>query len=171
MHRMCNQQAANMPTLNPRLTVTLRPSTAATLRRLSELTGNSQSAMVSELLEESEPIFQRMTVVLEAAQKAQNEAKAGMVEGMGRAQSRIEESLGIIHAQFDEYTGDLLAGLENVNRRARKTSTRQPAGGASAAAAPTATASKRPPLSNRGVRNTANKEKQQLTRTTNGGEI
>jgi hypothetical protein len=127
--------------------------------------------MVSELLEESGPIFQRMTAVLEAAQKAQKEAKAGMVEGMERAQSRLEKSLGIVHAQFDEYTGDLLAGLENVNRRARKTPTRQPAGDASGAAAPTVATAKRPPLSNRGVRNTENKQKQRLTRTTSGGQI
>lgn len=170
MHGMSNQQAPSMPTLNPRITVTLRPSTAATLRRLSELTGNSQSAMVSELLEESEPVFQRMTAVLEAAQKAQKEAKAGVVEGMERAQSRLEESLGLVRAQFDEYTGDLLAGLEDVKRRARKTTARQPGGGAPSAPAPTSAGAKRPPLSNRGVRNTPHKEKQQLTRTGTGGE-
>lgn len=127
--------------------------------------------MVSELLDESEPVFQRMTAVLEAAQRAQKEAKAGMVEGMERAQSRLEESLGIVRAQFDEYTGDLLAGLDDVKRRARKTTARQPAGGVPAAAAPASTGAKRPPLSNRGVRKTTDKEKQQLTRATDGGEI
>ena len=59
-----------MPAKNPRLTITLQPVLAAQLRRLSELTGNSQSALIAELLEGSEPIFTRMIQVLEAAEQA-----------------------------------------------------------------------------------------------------
>ena len=157
-----------MPTTNPRLSVTLRPSTAATLRRLSELTGNSQSAMVSELLEQSEPVFQRMTVLLEAAQRAQKEAKAGMAESMERAQSRLEKTLGVVMTEFDDYTGDLLAGLEDVQRRARREPARQAAAGAPAPAAALPLSAKRPPLSNRGVRNTTHKQNQRLTQAKKG---
>ena len=59
-----------MPTPNPRLTITLEPSTAAQLRRMSELTGNSQSSMISELLSQSAPVFDRLITVLEAAEVA-----------------------------------------------------------------------------------------------------
>ena len=56
-----------MATKNPRLTITLQPSLAAQLRRLSELTGNSQSSLIAELLEGSGPVFDRMIKVMEAA--------------------------------------------------------------------------------------------------------
>ena len=56
-----------MATKNPRLTITLTPSLAAQLRRLSELTGNSQSSLIAELLDGSGPVFDKMIQVLEAA--------------------------------------------------------------------------------------------------------
>lgn len=124
-----------MPTPNPRLSVTLKPSTAEVLKRLSTLTGNSQSSMVSELLESSEAVFVRMLQVLEAATKAQDAAKLEVQTGLEQAQTRLEEQLGIVMESFDDYTGNLLEGLEGVKRRRVKS--------------PKAT-----PLSNRGVRST-----------------
>ena len=58
-----------MTTINPRITVTLQPQVHAVLRRLSQLTKNSQSSLVGELLAESMPIFERMVEVLDAAEK------------------------------------------------------------------------------------------------------
>ena len=56
-----------MTTKNPRLTITLEPALAAQIKRMSELTGNSQSAIISELLDGSAPVFERVIKVLEAA--------------------------------------------------------------------------------------------------------
>ena len=53
-----------------RLTITLQPTLAAQLRKLSQLTGNSQSALIGELLEGSGPVFDRMIQVMEAAKTA-----------------------------------------------------------------------------------------------------
>ena len=64
-----------MTTANPRLTITLEPSIAAQLRRMSELTGNSQSQMVSEILTQSSEVFERMIRVLEAAEVAKQAAR------------------------------------------------------------------------------------------------
>lgn len=41
---------------------------------MSELTGNSQSSFVGELLSQSSPVFARMVEVLEAAERLRGEA-------------------------------------------------------------------------------------------------
>ena len=64
-----------MPAVNPRITITITPELHAVLRRLSELSGQSQSGIVGELLGESVPVFERMVTVLEAAQKLKAEAE------------------------------------------------------------------------------------------------
>ena len=56
-----------MPTSNPRITITLQPAVSAILKRVSDLTGDSQSSVVASLLEQSMPVFERLVQVLEAA--------------------------------------------------------------------------------------------------------
>ena len=132
-----------MPAKNPRLTITLKPSLAAQLRKLSELTGNSQSALIGDLLDGSGPVFDRMIQVLEAAKTAQQAIKGKLVEDMDAAQTRMEDLLGIALEDFDNLTLPLLDDAEAVKRRARRT-----AGGATAQRTPRSAT----PLSNRGVR-------------------
>ena len=130
-----------MPAKNPRLTITLQPTLAAQLRKLSQLTGNSQSALIGELLEGSGPVFDRMIQVMEAAKTAK-EAMRGRIAGdIEQAQARLEEGLGMALEGFDQWTGSLLDEAEAVTRRGvGKRSAARPG-----AAAPT-------PISNRGVR-------------------
>jgi hypothetical protein len=111
----------SMPTLNPRITVTLQPQVAAVLRRLSELTKNSQSALVGELLESSLEIFERMVEVLQAAEdlraqgmKASDEVK----ESLQRAHGRIETQLGLILEDWDHGNLPIVEAAERVQRRA-----------------------------------------------------
>ena len=136
-----------MPAKNPRLTITLQPSLAAQLRKLSELTGNSQSALIADLLEGTGPVFDRMIQVLEAAKTAKESMRGKLADDMEHAQSKMEGALGLVLEGFDEITGSLLDEAEAVTRRARRKgpagAARAPAGGLGAAA-PT-------PHSNRGV--------------------
>lgn len=147
-----------MPTLNPRLTITLEPTLAAQLRRLSELTGNSQSKLISELLEGSTAIFAKLIRVLEAAEKAKAEVKGRAAANLEEAQGRMETQLQIVMEDFDSYTGSLLAEVEGISRRARKGHGRATAS-ASAAPARAPVATVLTPPSNRGVRSTANPRK------------
>lgn len=117
-----------MATKNPRLTITLRPELSAHFRRLSELTGQSQSSIIAELLAGSEPVLARMIQVLEAAEAAKGAIRGRVARGLDDVQQQLEGVLGIACGGFDQ----VLRDLENV-----------PAGGA-----PT-------PLSNRGVRNSS----------------
>lgn len=133
-----------MPAKNPRLTITLEPSLAAQLRKLSELTGNSQSSLIGELLEGSGPVFDRMIQVLEAAKVAKESMRGKIADDIEQAQAKMEGALGMVLEGFDQWTGSLLDEAEAVTRRARRGPAPRGVSGP-AAAAPT-------PISNRGVR-------------------
>lgn len=140
-----------MPTKNPRLTVTLQPATSAQLSELSRLTGDSQSAIIADILEKSAPVFDRVIRVLSAAEEAKAELKGRMASDLDKAQAKIERQLGLALDGLDEYTGSLLDEVEAVRRRAR----RAPTDGKRSAAVGARGARTTPP-SNRGVRSTAN---------------
>ena len=133
-----------MPAKNPRLTITLQPSLAAQLRKLSELTGNSQSALIGDLLAGSGPVFDRLIQVLEAAKTAKASMKGKITEDMQAAQAKVEGALGMVLEGFDQFTGSLLDEAEEVTRRSRGSAGAARSHGPGAAA-PT-------PISNRGVR-------------------
>lgn len=141
-----------MPTSNPRITITLTPSTHSLLRELSSLTGNSMSSTVGELLSGNEPVFERIVTVLRAAKTVQEEGKASMVEALNKAQARIETQLGLALEAMDDGARPILDKAEEVSRRGRK--------GAPRAGMVSARASVPTPISNRGVRSTANPQKE-----------
>ena len=131
-----------MPTPNPRLTITLTPAVAATLRELSALTGNSQSAMVGELLEEGLPVFTRMIRVLRAAKEVKSAVRSELVASLDAAQSRLEGQLGLALDDMDRVEGQLLEEVEEVKRRGGRDAPADRPPGRST------------PISNRGVRST-----------------
>ncbi len=144
-----------MPTNNPRLTITLQPSLAAHLRRLSELTGNSQSKLIAEILQGSEQVFERMIRVLEAAEAAKADFKSFTVRDMDAAQSRIEKQLGLALEEMDTAFAPIIKESEAINRR----SARRPQGGPAPRGVPAVAVPKATPPSNRGVRSTNPKTK------------
>ncbi|MBT9161366.1 MAG: hypothetical protein DDT26_02671 [Dehalococcoidia bacterium] len=149
-----------MPTQNPRITITLTPSTHSLLRELSSLTGNSMSSTLADLLTGNEPVFLRMVMVLRAAKDVQQEGKASMLEALAKAQARIEEQLGLSLDAMDEGTKSLLENAEDVRRRGRR--------GHPLAGEGSARASEPTPISNRGVRSTEDPTKQQAKGSSHG---
>lgn len=106
---------------NPRISVSLNPSSDAILTRLSELTSQSKSSIVAEFLEETcIPMFQRMIPVLEAASIASEEAKSATKRGFEQAEDRLREALGVSHDLFDSISKPLLDDAEKIIRRAPK---------------------------------------------------
>jgi hypothetical protein len=131
-----------MPTKNPRLTITLEPSLAAQLRRLSQLTGNSQAALISQLLAGSGAVFDRLITVLEAAEDARWSMVGSVSEDLHQAQQRIEQQLGLVlDGREEDVARPILEEAEKVHRR--RTRARPTSAGPAAVATP---------LSNRGVR-------------------
>ena len=110
-----------MPTKNPRLTITITPELSAQLRRVSQLTGQSQAGLISELLEGSGSVFDRLIVVLEAAEEARWNLQGHVTGDMKQAQQRIEGQLGLALADAGEDVEAVLLGrMESINRRGRK---------------------------------------------------
>jgi len=150
-----------MSTIKPRITITLEPVTALQLKRISELTGNSQSSMVSEVLEQATPVFERLIKILEAAEAAKQSAEAAqqslMIQSVGHlelAQRRVERQLGLLLDDFDESSAPLLAELEEVKRRGAGSRSRTATGRQRAGAVAGGSGAVSTPLSNRGVRST-----------------
>lgn len=138
-----------MPAVNPRITITITPELHAVLRRLSELSGQSQSGIVGELLGESVPVFERMVTVLEAAQKLKAEAERGTEElkaGLIDAQQKLERQMGLMLHDLDEGFRPILEAAEKVDRRAGRAADVR---GARAGVRPAKASAT--PMSNRGV--------------------
>lgn len=129
-----------MPALNPRLTITLKPSTSSLLRRASELTGKSQSALIAELVEVNEPVFERLVKLLQAAYDAKSSLSDDVRKGLEDAQARVEHQLGLAIDAFDSAALPILESAEEVRRRGARSSRPR---------APTPAVT---PPSNRGVR-------------------
>jgi hypothetical protein len=106
-----------MPTSNPRITITLTPAVAAVLREMSTLAGNSQSAIVGELLETSLPVFERVVQALRAAVTIRDSAKTEIADGLERAQAKLEAQLPILMGDMDDAMRPLLEEAEKVTRR------------------------------------------------------
>lgn len=112
-----------MPTHNPRITVTLTPELAVILEQLSGLTGESKSAIVSDLLSQSAPVFERIIRTLQAAEVLKLQADGGIAEigaGLARAQARMEAQLGLALDDLEEGTRPILEEAEKVARRGRR---------------------------------------------------
>ena len=113
--------------------MTLTPTIAAQLRRLSELTGNSQASLVSELLEGQEMVFDRVIQALEAAKLVQEEMKASLNADLDRSQKVIEAQLGLVLDRRDSAASPLLKEAEKIRRRkGRETGGGEPLKGAPA---------------------------------------
>lgn len=110
-----------MPTSNPRLTITFKPALAAQLRTLSALTGNSQSALIAELLEGCGPIFERMITVLQAAELARSSMRGSVGAELQAANDRLEKQLGLTLEVIDKIAErPLLEQMESITRRSRR---------------------------------------------------
>lgn len=143
-----------MATSNPRITVTLQPQVHVVLKRLSELTKNSQSALVGELLSESLPVFERMVEVLGAAEKLREkgmQVSGEISEALQTAHDRLERQIGFSLDVMDVGNRPLLDAAEKVQRRGAVPERLRSAG-----AAPRSGAT---PMSNRGVRSATPKGK------------
>lgn len=74
-----------MPTLKPRVNVTLEPQTYEVIDRLAALQGRSRGAVIADLLDSIAPVMGKTVSLLEAAASAPQQVKDGLrsvVEGI-----------------------------------------------------------------------------------------
>ena len=142
-----------MPTLNPRINVTLPTSLDQLVQRMATHTRVSKSQVLRELLEAAEPALQRAVAWMDAAWVASTEARTGLAHKLDRGLEDAEDAMAVILSRLDRATGDLVSQAEAV--RGKRPARRAPgemrsvprAGGV--AAAPKR---ENPPASNRGVK-------------------
>lgn len=128
-----------MATTKPRITVTLTQRQHDVLRVISECGGQSMSAFISELLEQSLPVLERMAESFRKIKVAQDEQKKRIVDELDQAQAEVEPVLEQVLGQFDLF----MAKIEQAAGAAAPDA-RERAGAAALAAPPT-------PVTNRGV--------------------
>lgn len=119
-----------MPTINPRVNVTLKPHQYELLTRLGRAQGRSRSAILLELLELVFPVLERVVVAVEGAQKAQDMARDGLRESVERAEQALLPHVAAAMGQLDAFVEEV-AGLASADRAP---SGRPPAVGPEAAA-------------------------------------
>lgn len=108
-----------MPSKNPRLSVVLPPSVAATLAAISAETGDSASSLVRGLLEQTEPALQRMLELVRAAKAAKGQIGDGMRGSMDRVIDDLHDALAVADARTGRVLADLVTQAEGVKGRRR----------------------------------------------------
>ena len=113
-----------MPTINPRINVTLSPQLDLVVQRMATCQRVSKSQVLRELLEAAEPALQRAVILMEAAAGAASAMKEGFAQSLDKAQSKAEAHLaGVLH-EMDQTTLDLVQQAEAI--RGRRPRARKP---------------------------------------------
>lgn len=95
-----------MPSKNPRINLTLDPLRYDLLTRLAKLQGTSRAALISETMEVVYPVLERVCVVLEAAQRAQETSRQGLRDSVAKAEAELLPMLYEAVNQFDLFIED-----------------------------------------------------------------
>lgn len=100
-----------MPTVKPRIQLTLDQHQHDLLKRLAGLQGVSMASLVMDIIEPACPVLERVCVVLEAAQRAQESSKDGMRLAMAKAEAELLPHLYDAVNQFDLFVDGVAGGL------------------------------------------------------------
>ena len=143
-----------MPTLNPRINVTLSPSLDSLVGRLAVFQRCSKSSVLRELLEAAEPALERVAALMEAAQKASSSVRVDLARSLERSQEAAEDVLAGALMRINRAESDLVSQAEAVRGRRPRRAAERTGGGA--AGVPN------PPSSNRGVKSVRTAEQPAL---------
>ena len=152
-----------MPTLNPRVNVTLSPSLDSLVVRLAELERVSKSTVLRELLETAEPALLQAVALMEAAQGASVKARKSLAQDLQSSIKVAEGTSELMLQNLAFQTRDMVGEAEAIRGRrpAREQAQRAVLSPAPASASRPVSRGgrvlgsktvKRPPLSNRGVK-------------------
>lgn len=126
-----------MATKNPRISVVLSPSLAATIAALSRESGESASSLIRGLLEQTEPALQRMLELMRAATAAKGQIGGGVRDSLSRVVNDLEDAMALAESRTDRVLRDMVTEAETV--RGRRRAAAGAAGRARGGTAPAAT--------------------------------
>ena len=101
-----------MPTLKPRVQVTLEPETHAVISRLASLQGRTRGSVIAEMLDSIAPALTRTVALLEAAAEAPNDVKRGFRAAVESAHQELVALSGDSSRQLDVFLDQLGSGEE-----------------------------------------------------------
>lgn len=146
-----------MPTLNPRVNVTLSPSLDSLITQLAGLERVSKSSVLRELLEAAEPSLRQAVALMEAAKGASAEARKQIVLDLDNSVKAADALQHLMLSVAANHTRDIVAEAEAIKgrrpQRARRVASAvgaRPSEGVQPEKA--SKVGKRPPISNRGVK-------------------
>lgn len=96
-----------MPTIKPRVNVTLKPEDYALLSTLARQQKRSRADLLRDLFETIRPVLERVAVVSEAAQRAQSTAKQGLIESAEKAEAELQPMVQKALGQFDLFLAEV----------------------------------------------------------------
>jgi hypothetical protein len=143
-----------MPTVNPRINVTLSPSLYGMVEELAKHQRVSRSMVLRELLEASEPALAQVVAMMNAAESMNDAARKRLSQDMDSTLAKLEAKKDQALALAAGITSDLVAEAEAIRGRRpgvgkRSASRSRAAASVSSSNVHSAT---RPPSSNRGVK-------------------
>ena len=103
----CITPGTHMPTIKPRITITLEPQSHEVLSRLSASTHQSMASIVTEILDTAIPSLERVVVVMERAASATQEVRDGVAAAVERAERELMPALLAAAGQSDLFLADL----------------------------------------------------------------
>lgn len=150
-----------MPTVNPRINVTLSPSLFGMVDELAKHQRVSKSMVLRELLEASEPALAQVVAMLKAAESMTEAARKRLLQDMDSTITSMEMKKDQALALAAGMTADLVAQAEAIKGRrpGRQLARKRSAGGlavGTSAVGDQSPAPIRPPSSNRGVKSSDN---------------
>jgi uncharacterized protein (DUF1778 family) len=99
-----------MPTLNPRINVTVTPPQYDLLSRLAKHQGKSRAAVLLDLFETVTPVLERVVVALDAAGQVQAQATAGLKRSVESAEQALRPLVATAQGQLDMLVEQALKG-------------------------------------------------------------
>jgi len=146
-----------MPTINPRINVTLSPSLDSLVSRLASLERVSKSMVLRELLETAEPALTHAVALMEAAKGAGVKARKDLAHDLDVTIKAAEGTSALLVQNMAHHTQDLVSQAQVVRGRRPSRGVRTAQAAAVSGSAPSGRAKpsikgKRPPSSNRGVK-------------------
>lgn len=146
----------HMPTLNPRINVTLSPVLYELVGRLATHERVSRSMVIRELLETAEPMFLQALVLMDAAKGASAKARETLRTDLDLSIKAAEGTAHLMMGNLAMHTRDLVNDAQAIRgRRPVSAKAQLRADGLSPVAKVSKAVRKpsvRPPLSNRGVK-------------------
>ena len=139
-----------VPTSNPRINVTLSPSTDAMVGDLAKLQRVSKAAILRELLEASEPALAQALAMMKAANELSSEAKKKVAKDLEGTLREVERKGRAAMDLAAGITEDLVSQAEAI--RGRRPARKGPRPSRRKANFGATRKRKDPPGSNRGVK-------------------